>query len=126
MNRRNRLRRAALVLALVMLAAIVTGVAASATKTAIPKQLTGTWSGPGTLLTIRSNGKGGFAQGLGAGDMEFSRVAAHRLAIRGGACWSATGIYHWKVANRKLTLTKIHDACKSRVAWLPGTWRRRS
>jgi hypothetical protein len=43
MNRRNRLSRAALVLALLVLAGIVTGVAESATKTAIPKQLTGRW-----------------------------------------------------------------------------------
>src|SRR5215471_3415151 len=43
MNRRNRLRRAALVLALLVLAAIVTGVAASATTTAIPEKLTGKW-----------------------------------------------------------------------------------
>ena len=103
MNRRNRLRCAALVLALLMLAAIVTGVAAAATKTAIPKQLTGNWYRPshrGWVLTVRSNGKGGFTQGLGGGDLEFSPVAAHRLAIRGGACWSPAGTYHWKVASR--------------------------
>jgi hypothetical protein len=41
MKRGNRLYRAALVLALLVLAATVTGVAASATTTAIPKQLTG-------------------------------------------------------------------------------------
>jgi hypothetical protein len=44
MNRRNRVGRAALVLVLLVLAAIVTGVAESAVKTAIPKQLTGRWS----------------------------------------------------------------------------------
>jgi len=42
MKQGNRLRRAALVLAPLVLAAAVTGVAASAAKTPVPRQLTGT------------------------------------------------------------------------------------
>jgi hypothetical protein len=107
--------------------AIVTGVAAAGhatPKTAIPEKLTGRWVRPsyGWVLTVRSNGKGGFIRGLAMGELDFSRVAPHRVAI--GAGCSPAGTYHWKVANRKLTLTKIHDACKPRVAWLAGTWRR--
>jgi len=134
MNRRNRLGRAAPVLALLVLAAIVTGVAASATTTAIPKQLTGKWTRRnGRVMTMHSNGKGEYQYGLGASDMDFSRVTAHRLVISVAAPCSGTGIYHWgtgtyhwKVANRKLTLSKIHDACEGRVNLLAGTWRRTS
>ena len=111
------------------LAGIVTGVAAAGhatAKTAIPEKLTGKWVRPsyGWVLNVRSNGKGGFIRGLAMGELDVSRVAAHRLATNSGERCSTTGTYHWKVANRKLTLTKINDACKPRVAWLAGTWRR--
>jgi ABC-type phosphate transport system substrate-binding protein len=43
-KRRRRLRRAAFVLALLVLAATATGVAESAAKTAIPEKLTGNGS----------------------------------------------------------------------------------
>src|SRR5215472_16104794 len=99
MNGRNRLRRAAVLLALLVLAAIVTGVAASATTTAVPKQLTRTWRRNGVVMTTHSNGKGGYADGLAMGDLDFSRVTAHRLVIGAGPC-SGTGTYRWKVANR--------------------------
>jgi hypothetical protein len=123
MNRRNRLRRAGLVLALLVLAAIVTGVAASATKTAIPKQLTGKWRRDSWVMTIQSNGRGGISNGWDAGDLEVSRVTAHRLTLFLAAPCTGTGTYRWRVASRQLKLTKIHGGC---VAWIPGTWRRTS
>ena len=128
MNRRNRLRRATVVLALLVLAATVTGVA-SATRTAVPKQLTGKWIRNGWGTTIYSSGLGGIGSGLSGGDVEFSRVTAHRLTFGGGpvsASCSGNGRYRWKVANRKLKLTTIHDACKPRVHVLAGIWWRAS
>ena len=124
MNGRKRLRRAALLLALLVLAAIVTGVAESAATTVVPKQLTGKWRRGGAVMDIDPLGLGGIERGLGGFDLVFERVAAHRLAISGAPSCSGTGTYRWTVANRKLKLTKIHDACKSRVGWLAGTWSR--
>jgi hypothetical protein len=128
MNRRNRLRRAALVLALLVLAAIVTGVAASATKTVIPKQLTGKWRRNGVMMTV--NSKGG-SVGIGTDSARFSHVTAHRLTISGptsisGAVCSGTGTYRWKIHHGavilELKLTKIHDGCKDRVRQSAGVW----
>ena len=129
MNRRNRLRRAALLLALLVLVANVTGVAASATKTLVPKQLSGFWRRSGWQMGVRSSGKVYIFRGMDGRTTRFSHVTAHRLtANAGGAPWSCsgTGTYRWKVANRKLTLTKIRDTCEPRVGLLAGTWRRTS
>jgi hypothetical protein len=140
LTRRNRLRRAAHVLALLVLAAIVTGVAASATNTVVPKQLTGGWSRLGT--SVRSIGVGPRGKvtiyPFGTDHARFSRVTAHRLIISGpasivdpGPC-SGTGTYRWTIATipygdiykpgHQLTLTKIHDACKPRVGLFSGRW----
>ena len=80
MNRRNRVRRAALVLALLVLAAIVTGVAESAAKTAIPKQLTGRWGREKQtmLMVVSSRGKVDWNDTYHA---ELSHVTAHRLTL---------------------------------------------
>ena len=140
MNRRNRLRHAAPVLALLVLAAIVTGVAPSAMTTVIPKQLTGSWSrlGPPGADQITVSPRGKVTTPLGTLYDTFSRVTAHRLSISGpasitgpGAC-SRTGTYRWTIAKlpygdiykpgHRLTLTKIHDACKPRVGLFSGRW----
>jgi len=140
MNRRDRLRRVALVLALLVLAAILTGVAASATNTLVPKQLTGGWSRLGTSVRSISVGPRGKVTIYPFGDdhARFSRVTAHRLSISGpasmvdpGPC-SRTGTYRWTIAKipygdiykpgHRLTLTKIHDACKDRVREFAGRW----
>jgi hypothetical protein len=124
MNRRNWLRRAALVLALLVLAAIVTGVAESAAKSAIPRQLTGNWVRNGWSIDVISSGEVDTGRGLEGFDTEFSRVTAHRLTVSGGgplSC-SGTGRYRWKVASHQLKLTKIHDACKERVDLFAGKW----
>src|SRR5215831_294297 len=130
MNSRNRLRRAALVLALLVLAAIVTGVAASATKTAVPKQLTGAWlhrggMGVGKSMIVGPGGKVRFGRGGVAYHAKLSRVTAHRLRISGVVSCSGTGTYRWQVAKRQLKVTKIHDACEMRVGLLASypNWR---
>ena len=133
---------AALVLALLVLTATVTGVVESAKRTAIPKQLTGSWSD--------TTGAGGFSVSP-SGKVEvddwhayyarFSRVTKHRLSISSttsqgppyGVLWSCygTGTYRWTVLNHgdvigepghQLKLTKIHDPCKDRVDRFAGTW----
>jgi hypothetical protein len=128
MIRSNRLRRAALLLALLVLAGIVTGVAASATNTAIPKQMTGRWGRHGWAMRVYSSGEVLFERGLDDGEAEFSRVTAHqhhgRLSIGGILSCSGPGIYRWAVANHQLKFIKIHDACKARVSRLSGTWSR--
>jgi hypothetical protein len=123
------MRRAALFLALLVLAATVTGVAQSAAMTAVPKQLTGKWTRNGWGMTIYSSGLGGIGRGLSGGDVEFSRVTAHRLTFGGGpvsASCSGNGRYRWKVAGHRLKLKKINDACKPRVHVLAGIWWRPS
>jgi hypothetical protein len=125
--------KTALVLALFVLAAIVTGVAESATKTAIPKQLTGDWRrNDGKGLVVGSRGKvkvisdpGNLAEAAVYVNAKFLHVTAHRLSISGLPSCSGTGTYRWTIRighlpgslNRGyiLRLTKIHDACKARV-----------
>jgi hypothetical protein len=133
-NRRYRLLRAALVLALLVLAAIVTGVASSAATTVIPKQLSGRWGREHqTVLMVVSSG--GKVEINDTYHTTFSRVTAHRLTISYvpsltvsdvPSC-NRTGTYRWKFTNHqhssdKLTLTKIHDACKARVHLFAGMW----
>jgi len=119
--------RAALVLALLVLAAIVTGVAASATNTAIPKQLKGKWRRNGDVMTVHS--KDGSVV-FDTASARFSHVTAHRLTISGptsisGPVCSGTGTYRWDVIGEpghELKLTKIHDECKDRVRQFAGRW----
>jgi hypothetical protein len=130
MDRRNRLRRAGLLLALFVLAAIITGVAASATTTVIPKQLTGDWSknqGLGISVSPQGTVKWNDFRVYHA---RFSHVTKHRLSISGYSC-SGTGTYRWTILNHgdvigepghELKLKKIHDACKGRVGVFAGRW----
>jgi hypothetical protein len=140
MNRRDRLRRAALVLALLVLAATVTGVAASVTTTAVPKQLTGNWEGPywPSQMVIGPRGKVEIGAGRGYHG-KFSHVTAHkkhgrdewvgRLTISGIPSCSGTGTYRWTITNQGslsgghtyvLKFTEIHDPCQLRVNLLTG------
>ena len=117
--------RAALVLALLVLAAIVTGVAESAAKTAIPKRLTGTWernNGGKVLMEVGSRGKVSVGRSWSVRyHTKFSHVTAHRLSISGIPSCSGTGTYRWNLPGdlsggpSPLTIKKIHDACKPRV-----------
>ena len=129
MNRRNRLRRAAPLLALLVLAAIVTGVAASATTTAVPKQLTGKWGlQDGVVMVVGPRGKVNISKAMinkapaGWWHTKFSPVTAHRVSISGPRSCPGTGTYSWKIwyegplgRGYQLAFTKIHDACKLRV-----------
>jgi hypothetical protein len=145
LTRGNRLRRAGLVLALLVLAAIVTGVAASATTTVIPDRLTGRWErGNGTVMTVGARGKvnisGAQNNQKGWWHTKFSRVTSHRLTVSAipgltdtvvPSC-SRTGTYRWTFTTRgfgghPLKLTKIHDPCEPRVGLLTGDlWGRAS
>ena len=112
-----------LVLVLFVLAATVTGVAASATS---------------TVSTQAADRKVAWRGRRGADDRpsqrpvsvfdfvaRFSPVAAHRLTISGvPLCAGKTGTYHWKVAHGRLRLRRIHDACKQEVTLFAGTWSR--
>lgn len=135
MNRKNRLRHVPLVLALLLLAAIETGVAASAAKTVIPRRLTGAWGRGGDnygLIVVSTRGKIEIKVIEGAYHAKFSRVTAHRLTVSyvPGLTVSALpscsrkGTYRWKVANHQLELKKIHDACEPRVGLFAGVWLR--
>ena len=139
MNRRNRLRPAALVLALLVVAVIVTGVAESATNT-VNKQLTGKWEivngGPQGVMVVGPRGEVNFNKAAdtskaGWYHTTFSHVTAHRLSISGIPSCSGTGRYRWTVrlsatlggADDTLRLRKIHDACEARVGlFAAGVW----
>ena len=140
MKQGNRLRRAALLLALIVLAATVTGVAASSTKTAVPKQLTGKWKSinNGTLMVVGPRGKVNFSKTAVGKDgwyhARFSHVTAHFrngwLSISGMPSCSRTGTYGWTIffsltqSGPHLNFKEIHDACKQRVDLLTrNTWR---
>jgi hypothetical protein len=131
LTRGNRRRRAALVLALLVLAAIVTGVTASAAKTVVPNQLIGNWDGPQQMV-IGPRGKVEIKKHVGWYHARFSQIAAHekhrewvgRLSISGIRSCSGTGTYRWKITNRGsisggrtyvLKFTEIQDECEPRV-----------
>jgi hypothetical protein len=124
MKRGNRLRRIALLLALLVLAAIVTGVAASATKTVVPKQMTGRWGGG---MVVGRRGKVTIHQGHWY-QLKISHVTTHSgwgwLIISGmPSCsgkGSGTGTYGWYIhphlaGGEWLSFNKVEDACKQRV-----------
>jgi hypothetical protein len=57
--------------------------------------------------------------------VKFSPLSGNRLAISGvGGCGKRKGIYRWKVANHRLTLTKLQDTCRDAVAIFTGVWNR--
>ena len=126
MNGRNRLRRTTLVLALLVLAAILTGVAASAATTAIPKQLTGGWvrnAAPAVSMVVSPRGRVEIYE-IAVDHAKLSRVTAHRLRISGIRSCSGTGTYRWTMTKDfggdGLNFKKIHDPCKMRVGLLTG------
>jgi hypothetical protein len=123
---------AALVLAPLVLAAMPSGVAASAAKAAPPTPLTGRWARPDwgdALLFVRPRGKVEIREN-GWYHARFKGVTGHRLRISGIPSCSGTGTYRWTITNHQswsqsyqLKLTKIHDACKLRVNLLAArTW----
>lgn len=115
------------VLALLVLAAIITGVAASATTTAVPEKMTGRWErGDGEVMVVGPRGKVNISKAMtnraGWFHTTFSHVTAHRLSVSGPRSCSGTGTYRWAIIHGHplaggyvFKLTKIHDACKLRV-----------
>ena len=123
---------AALVLALLVLAATVTGIAASATKTVVPNQLTGRWGG----MVVGRRGKVTIHRDRWY-HLKISHVTTHSgwgwLIISGmPSCsgkGSGTGTYGWYVhphlaGGEYLSFNKVQDACKQRVHLLNigGGW----
>ena len=132
MKRGGGPRRAALVLALLVLASTVTSVADSAAKTVIPKQLIGRWErGNGVVMVVGPRGKVNISKAeinkAGWYRTKFSHVTAHKhhgrlsfsLSISGPRSCSGTGTYRWTFTphalSNPLDIKKIHDACKLRV-----------
>jgi hypothetical protein len=132
MNRRNQPRRLALVLALLVLAAIVSGVATSATTTVIPKRLAGRWErGDGEVMVVGRRGWVSFNSVLlnkpGWSHAEFLHGMRFRLNIIGPKVCSGTGTYRWTITDDgfigdQLNFKKIHDACKLRVSLLTSDY----
>ena len=138
MKRGNRMRRAGLGLALLVLAAMVTGVAASATTTVMPKQMTHRWyRGDGEHMVVGRWGNVKISKAMinkaGWFHTKFSHVTAHRLSISGPRACSRTGsgTYRWGISYKHdalgsgygytFVLKKIHDACKLRVSLMIET-----
>ena len=55
----------------------------------------------------------------------FTPLSGGRLSISGvPVCYPKTGLYRWKVANRKLTLKKLKDTCAAEVGLFTDVWTR--
>jgi len=120
--------RATLVLALLLFATIVTGVAASATKTVVPNQLTGRWGG----MVVGRRGKVNIHRGRWY-HLKISHVTTHSgwgwLSISGMPSCSGTATYGWAIrphgfaGGEWLNFKKVQDACKQRDQLLTiGVW----
>ncbi len=128
----------------VLAVAVVVIPVASATDTgtsAVPAKLTGRWTrtvtaadwkragatgfvtsfvGPYTMV-VKANGKVSIIDFTAT----FSPLAGERLSMSGvPVCFPKKGLYRWKVANRKLTLTKLKDTCAAEVGLFTGVWTR--
>jgi hypothetical protein len=55
----------------------------------------------------------------------FASLSGGRLSMSGvPVCYPKKGLYRWKVADRKLTLTKLKDSCAAEVGLFSGVWTR--
>ncbi len=124
-------------------AAVVVPVA-SATNTeasSVPTNLVGRWTRTVTAADWKRAGATGFVTSfVGPYTMAvkpngkvkiidftatFSPLPGRRLSISGvPVCYPKKGLYRWKVANRKLTLTKLKDTCSAEAGLLTGVWTR--
>ena len=76
--------------------------------------------GPYTM-TVKTNGKVRIIDFTAT----FSPRSGGRLSMGGvPVCYPKKGLYRWKVANRKLTLTKLKDSCAAEVGLFSGVWTR--
>lgn len=58
-------------------------------------------------------------------DIHFAPLSGNRVVISGAyGCGKKKGIYRWRVASGRLTLTKLQDSCAYSVAVYAGVWKR--
>ena len=139
--RRAAWRGGAVVLAV---GAVVVPVASASDReaSAVPANLAGRWTRTVTAADWKRAGATGFVTSVvGSQTMAvkangkvsiidftatFSPLSGGRLSISGvPVCYAKKGFYRWKVANRKLTLTKLKDTCAAEVGLFTGVWTRR-
>jgi len=60
-----------------------------------------------------------------ATDVRFAPLSGSRLVIsRAYGCGKKKGVYRWRVAAGRLTLTKLQDTCAYSVGLYAGVWKR--
>ena len=58
-------------------------------------------------------------------DVRFAQLSGSRLVISGAyGCGKKKGVYRWRVAAGRLTLTKLQDACAWSAGLYAGVWKR--
>ena len=58
-------------------------------------------------------------------DVRFAPLSGSRLVIsRSYGCGKKKGVYRWRVAARRLTQTKLQDACALSAGLYAGVWKR--
>jgi len=117
------------------------GLAAETKASAVPAKLAGQWTRTVTAADWQRAGATGFVTSLvgpvtmavkASGKVSiidftamFSPLPGGRLSIGGvPVCGPKKGLYRWKVANGRLTLTKLRDTCPAEVGLFTGVWKR--
>jgi hypothetical protein len=120
---------------------MASGIAAGTKASAVPAKLRGQWTRNVTAADWKRAGATGFVTSFvgptpmavkASGDVniidfiaKFSLRPGGRLSISGvPVCYPKRGLYRWQVANRRLTLTKLNDACAAEVGLFAGVWKR--
>ena len=141
----KRWRKAArLCWAVILAGAVIVIPVASAADTAasaVPPNLVGRWTRTVTAADWKRAGATGFVTSfVGPYTMAvkpngkvsiidftstFSPLSGGRVSISGvPVCYPKKGLYRWKVASRKLKLTKLKDTCAAEVGLFTGIWTR--
>jgi anti-sigma-K factor RskA len=140
MNPKTR-RFAAAVLVLAVAVPVAGGSAATRSSDALPRQLVGTWTRTLTAAGWKKAGASDFSYLVGAYTMvikangttlavgyaaKFSQLSGGRLRIGSVTdCGSIpSGLYKWKVAKGRLTLTKVRDSCPLEIGLFAGVWKK--
>src|SRR5262245_35566843 len=129
------------VLAIALVVPLASATASETKASAVPAQLVGKWTRTVTAADWKRAGATGFVTSV-VGPMtltvkpngmifiydfsaKFSPLPGGRLSISGvPVCYPKKGLYRWKVASRRLTLTKLKDACAAEVGLFTGVWKR--
>jgi hypothetical protein len=57
--------------------------------------------------------------------VRFTALSGNRLVISGAyGCGKKKGVYRWRVAAGRLTLTKLQDSCAYSIGVYAGVWKR--